>query len=117
MAGREHSVTARRTMRITIAVDALGADRAPKPEVEGAILAARHSDVEVLLVGKEDVVRAELRLHPAARDLPIHVVHASERISMQEKDSPREARFGACSVRPKTKPASSPCSQRTRSSR
>lgn len=85
MAGREHSVTARRTMRITIAVDALGADRAPKPEVEGAILAARHSDVEVLLVGKEDVVRAELRLHPAARDLPIHVVHASERISMQEK--------------------------------
>ena len=38
-------------MPTTIAVDAMGSDRAPKPEVEGAILAARHYDVEVLLVG------------------------------------------------------------------
>ena len=50
-------------MPTTIALDAMGSDRAPKPEVEGAILAARHYDVEVLLVGKEDVVRAELDLH------------------------------------------------------
>lgn len=71
-------------MRITIAVDAMGADKAPKPEVEGAILAARHYDVEVLLVGKEDVVRTELRNHPH-RGLPIHVLNASEVISMHEK--------------------------------
>lgn len=69
----------------TIAVDAMGADRAPKPEVEGAILAARHYDVRVLLVGQEDVVRAELEHHPAARQLPIEVVHASEVIGMHEK--------------------------------
>ena len=30
----------------------MGADRAPKPEIEGAILAARHCDVRVLLVGQ-----------------------------------------------------------------
>ena len=39
-------------MPTTIALDAMGSDRAPKPEVEGAILAARHYDVEVLLVGE-----------------------------------------------------------------
>ncbi len=63
----------------------MGADRAPKPEVEGAILAARHYDVEVLLVGKENVVRAELDSHPAWRRLPISIVPASEVIGMQEK--------------------------------
>ncbi len=63
----------------------MGADRAPKPEVEGAILAARNYDVDVLLVGKEDVVTTEMLLHPAVRDYPISVVHAGEHISMQEK--------------------------------
>src|ERR1700687_6103368 len=72
-------------MSITIAVDAMGADRAPKPEVEGAILAARQCDVRVLLVGLKDVVSAELAQHPEARVLPIDVVHASKFISMDEK--------------------------------
>jgi glycerol-3-phosphate acyltransferase PlsX len=72
-------------MSITIAVDAMGADRAPQPEVEGAILAARQCDVRVLLVGQEDVVRAELAQHPETSALPIEVVHASEFITMDEK--------------------------------
>ena len=72
-------------MSITIAVDAMGADRAPQPEVEGAILAARQCDVRVLLVGQKDVVSAELAHHPEARSLPIEVVHASEFIGMDEK--------------------------------
>jgi phosphate acyltransferase len=72
-------------MPTTIAVDAMGSDRAPKPEVEGAILAARHYDVEVLLVGKEDVIRAELGLHPFWRRLSIRIVNAREVISMHEK--------------------------------
>lgn len=63
----------------------MGADRAPKPEVEGAILAARHHDVRVLLVGPEDKIKAELRHHPSAPSDQIHVVHASEVIGMQEK--------------------------------
>ncbi len=72
-------------MPTTIALDAMGSDRAPKPEVEGAILAARHYDVEVLLVGKEDVVRAELDLHRFWRRLSIRVVNADEVIGMHEK--------------------------------
>jgi glycerol-3-phosphate acyltransferase PlsX len=70
---------------LTIAVDAMGSDRAPKPEVEGAILAARHYDVRVLLVGQEEMIRAEMATHPAAQQLPIEIVHASEVIGMQEK--------------------------------
>jgi len=63
----------------------MGSDKAPKPEIEGAILASRQYNVEVLLVGREEVLRAELRNYPAAADLPIEIVHASEHISMQDK--------------------------------
>src|SRR5215471_7796681 len=72
-------------MPTIIALDAMGADRAPKPEVEGAILAARHYDVEVVLVGKEEAIQAELELHRFWRKLPISVVNAREVIGMQEK--------------------------------
>ncbi len=72
-------------MATIIALDAMGSDRAPKPEVEGAILAARHYDVEVVLVGKEEVVRAELDLHRFVRRLPISIVDAREVIGMHDK--------------------------------
>jgi glycerol-3-phosphate acyltransferase PlsX len=72
-------------MPTIIAVDAMGADKAPKPEIEGAILAARHYDVHVKLVGNEAVLRAEMAHHPSARNLPIEFVHASEAIAMHEK--------------------------------
>ena len=64
----------------------MGSDRAPKPEVEGAILAARNYDVHVKLVGKEDAIRAEMRSHASA-GLPynIEIVPAEEVIGMDEK--------------------------------
>ncbi len=70
---------------LTIAVDAMGGDTAPKSEVEGAILAARDLRVRVILVGIEAVVRQELAKHPSARDLPIEVLHASEFITMEDR--------------------------------
>jgi glycerol-3-phosphate acyltransferase PlsX len=72
-------------MPSVIALDAMGSDRAPKPEIEGAILAARQYGVRVLLVGPEEVVKTELRRHSAAVRLPIEVVHASEIITMEDK--------------------------------
>ena len=72
-------------MPTIIALDAMGADRAPKPEVEGAILAARLYDVEVVLVGRQEVIRAELDLHRLWRRLPISIVDAREVIGMHEK--------------------------------
>jgi len=63
----------------------MGSDRAPKPEIEGAIQAARHHDVRVVLVGPEPVLTAELQRHPSAGELPIEIVHASEVITMDDK--------------------------------
>ena len=72
-------------MPSVIALDAMGSDRAPKPEIEGAIHAARNYGVRVLLVGPEATIKAELDRHPAAARLPLEIVHASEVISMEDK--------------------------------
>jgi len=72
-------------MPSVIALDAMGSDRAPKPEIEGAILAARNYGVRVLLVGPEGTVKAELDRHPSASRLPIEIIHASEVITMEDK--------------------------------
>ena len=72
-------------MPSVIALDAMGSDRAPRPEIEGAIQAARHYGVRVLLVGPEATIRAELARHAGAADLPLEIVHASEVITMEDK--------------------------------
>jgi len=63
----------------------MGSDRAPKPEIEGAIQACRQHGASVALVGPEDVLGAELLRYPAARELPIEIAHASEVITMDDK--------------------------------
>ncbi len=72
-------------MHNVIAVDAMGSDRAPKPEVDGAILAARQYGVRVLLVGPEQQIRHELANHPAAHKVSVEVVNATEVVSMHDK--------------------------------
>jgi glycerol-3-phosphate acyltransferase PlsX len=72
-------------MPTIIALDAMGSDRAPKPEIEGAIQAVRHYDISVILVGREAQIREELARHPAAANLPLIVCNASEAIGMKEK--------------------------------
>jgi phosphate acyltransferase len=73
---------------ITIAVDAMGGDDAPRPEVEGSVLAAREYGVRVLLVGQPNVLRPELAKHVSSK-LPIEIVAASEVITMN--DHPAQA--------------------------
>src|ERR1700719_3070387 len=72
-------------MPSVIALDAMGSDRAPKPEIEGAIQAPRQYGVRVLLVAPETALKAELERHPAAARLPVEVIHASEFITMEDK--------------------------------
>jgi glycerol-3-phosphate acyltransferase PlsX len=69
---------------VTIAVDAMGGDHFPKPEVEGSIRAAKTQDVRVILVGDEGIVRRELNQHDGWRELPIQIAHATERITMED---------------------------------
>jgi glycerol-3-phosphate acyltransferase PlsX len=66
-----------------IAIDAMGTDAAPLPEVEGAILAARDHHAEVVLVGPQDVLKKELARRDS-RGLGIEVVHASEAVTMED---------------------------------
>ena len=46
---------------IWIAVDAMGGDEAPRQIVDGALAAARHFDLGVLLVGRADAIEREVR--------------------------------------------------------
>ena len=83
-------------MPVDIVLDAMGSDKAPDPEIRGAILAARSLDVRVHLVGPEEVLRPKLReclksltgprlgTSKPAR-LPIFIQQASEWISMDDK--------------------------------
>jgi len=67
-----------------IALDAMGGDYAPSEVVAGAVAAAREYGVEIVLVGREDVVRAELLKHNIA-GLNLPIKHAPDVIEMDEK--------------------------------
>ena len=69
---------------VTIALDAMGGDHFPKPEVDGALQAVRAFDVRVVLVGRVEVVRKELDRHPDWHTLPVEVRHASDQITMKD---------------------------------
>jgi glycerol-3-phosphate acyltransferase PlsX len=69
---------------ITVAIDAMGGDKAPGPEVEGAIRAARELGHRILLVGDRHELKHALDKHPGAKSLPIEIVHTEERITMED---------------------------------
>ncbi|HWE31688.1 MAG TPA: phosphate acyltransferase PlsX [Polyangia bacterium] len=69
----------------TVAVDAMGGDHAPGPEVEGAVAAVRERFAKVLLVGDEARLRQELaRLGVSAPLDGLTIRHASEVIRMED---------------------------------
>jgi glycerol-3-phosphate acyltransferase PlsX len=69
-----------------IAVDAMGADAAPRVEVEGVVAAVRERGTDVMLVGDEPRLRAELRALGAEGE-KIIVRHAPEVITMHDPPS------------------------------
>jgi phosphate acyltransferase len=86
-------------MPIDIVLDAMGSDKAPEPEIRGAVLAARTLDVRVHLVGPEEILRPRLReclkagqrkqglALPGSKPekLPVFIKQASEWITMEDK--------------------------------
>ncbi|HIE65579.1 MAG: phosphate acyltransferase PlsX [Nitrospira sp.] len=69
-----------------IALDAMGGDHAPETIVEGAVLAARDLDVEIILVGDEKKVETALSRH-VTTGLPLSIVHASQKVEMEDSPS------------------------------
>ncbi|HEY5451504.1 MAG TPA: phosphate acyltransferase PlsX [Polyangia bacterium] len=71
-----------------IAVDAMGSDAAPRVELEGVLAAVRSRGVQVILVGDEPRLRAELAaLGANDKKDPIVVRHAPDVITMHDAPS------------------------------
>lgn len=73
---------------ITIVVDAMGGDHAPRPEVVGSVLAAQEYGVHVLLVGQPSVLRPVMSRVPHAAE-QLEIVPAGQVITME--DHPAQA--------------------------
>ncbi len=67
-----------------IVVDAMGSDTCPVPDVEGAVQAAQEYGIEIILVGDENKIKAELSKYQST-DAKIRVVHAPEMLTMEDK--------------------------------
>jgi glycerol-3-phosphate acyltransferase PlsX len=67
-----------------IVVDAMGGDYAPVEVIKGAVEAALSDGVEIVLVGKQPLIEAELAKH-RGWESRISVVHASEVIECSEQ--------------------------------
>jgi phosphate acyltransferase len=71
---------------IRVAVDAMGGDNAPQAEIEGVVQAlAEYPDFVVQLVGKPDVITAELSRHTTVDRSRVEIIPAAQVIGMAEK--------------------------------
>jgi glycerol-3-phosphate acyltransferase PlsX len=82
-----------------IAIDAMGGDLGPAVVIDGALVAARHLQVGLLLVGDRVVIETELARHPAARGLDLRILDAPERVEMAEPAAQALRRKPRASIR------------------
>ena len=68
----------------TVALDALGSDASPGPEVAGAVAAARDGGCEIVLVGDQARLDAELARQGARATRGLRVVHAEQVVTMED---------------------------------
>lgn len=68
---------------MAIAIDAMGGDSPIKTQVQGAVLAANEFGIELILVGKQSEIEAELKKYsyPARK---VQIAHCSEVVEMDE---------------------------------
>jgi glycerol-3-phosphate acyltransferase PlsX len=72
---------------MVVALDAMGGDFAPRVPIAGALAAIdEYKDLNVILVGREDDIRAELKVADREGEKRIRIVHAPDIIEMT--DSP-----------------------------
>ena len=70
-----------------IVVDAMGGDHAPEASVEGAVMAAREYETEIILTGLSDQIHSILNRLDPDHHLSIQVVHADEVVEMHDSPS------------------------------
>ena len=70
---------------VKVAVDAMGGDNAPDAVIDGSLDAVRtRKEIEVFLVGREDILKEGLAKRGASDTKRLHIVPASEVIEMAE---------------------------------
>ena len=84
---------------IWIAVDAMGGDFAAAPLVDGALAAARHFDLGVVLVGARSVLESELRRHGDVDPNRFRLVDADDIVTMEESPAAALRRKPRASIR------------------
>jgi glycerol-3-phosphate acyltransferase PlsX len=68
-----------------IALDAMGGDNGASVVVPAAIISVQqHDDLELILVGDEELLESMLRSHDGGDNPRIHIQHASEVVTMDE---------------------------------
>lgn len=82
-----------------IAIDAIGGDDAPASIIDGALVAARHLQVGLLLVGPRGAIDRELSRHPGISGLDIDVLDTPERVEMAEPAAAALRRKPRASIR------------------
>jgi glycerol-3-phosphate acyltransferase PlsX len=84
---------------IWIAVDAMGGDTAPGLVVDGALAAARHLDLGVVLVGPVSRIEAQVSRHPGVDRSRVRFVDAGAVIEMAESPAAALRRKPNASIR------------------
>jgi len=87
-----------RTM-IRIAVDAMGGDDGPRTIVDGAVAAARHLELGLLLAGASPVVESELSRHADIGRLDVRILEAPDVIGMGESPAAALRRKPGASIK------------------
>ena len=82
-----------------IAIDAMGGDLGPGTIVDGALVAARHLQIGLLLVGDGAAIERELSRHPGAGSLDLRVIDTPEAIGMEEPAAAALRRKPRASIR------------------
>ena len=82
-----------------IAIDAMGGDEGPRSIIDGALVAARHLQVGLLLVGGAADIERELARHPGVSGLDIRVRDTPEFIGMEEAAAAALRRKPRASIR------------------
>jgi glycerol-3-phosphate acyltransferase PlsX len=84
---------------LRIAIDAMGGDEAPASIIDGALVAARHLQVGLLLAGSRAAIERELSRHPVASGLDVEIVETPEHIEMAEPAAAALRRKPRASIR------------------
>ena len=73
---------------LTIALDAMGGDYGPSEIIPAALFSLKkYKQLNLILVGKEEILREELKKHNSLGHERISISHASEIVTMGEPPS------------------------------